>query len=102
MKLIVAVVRPDKLQAIQAAIEKLDMCLMCISQAIGDGREPGYTQIYRGREVHVRRPRLRLEIAANDAAVAEAVAAIARAGAIGPSGTVGNPAVFVMPLLQST
>src|SRR5262245_60728424 len=96
MKLIVAIIRPECLEVVQAALQEAGAALLSVSQVVGDGREPGFTEIYRGREVRVRRPKLRLEVAADETLVPRAVDAIARAAATGDPGGVGN--VFVMHL----
>ena len=80
MKLIVAVIRPENLGAVEAALNPCEATVMSVSQVLGSGREPGYKEIYRGREIHVRRPKLRVEIAAEDGAVKSAAEAVARAG----------------------
>jgi nitrogen regulatory protein PII len=77
MKLIVAVIPPHTLDAVQQALAPLGARLISVSQVIG-GCDPGYTEIYRGRTVRVRRPRLRLEVAAEWDAVESAVQAIQR------------------------
>jgi nitrogen regulatory protein P-II 1 len=98
MKLVVAVIRPEKLEAVQAALQEAEACLLCVSQVVGDRRDDGFTEIYRGREVRVPRPKLRLEIAVNDALVQGTVEVIARAASIGGPGRQGNGNVFVMQL----
>ena len=76
MKLIIAIIRPENLEVVQAALHERKACLISVSQVLGDGREPGRTGIYRGTEFRVRRPKLRLEIAADDRGVEAAVEAI--------------------------
>src|SRR5262245_10177838 len=100
MKLIVAIIRPEKLQAVQASLPEPEACLLSVSQVVGDGREAGFTEIYRGREVRVPRPKLRLEIAVTDALVQGAVESITRAVSTGYSGGghLGNGNVYVMQL----
>jgi len=101
MKLIVTIIRPEKLSAVQAALEKQDADLISISQVLGDGREPGDTEIYRGREVHVRRPKLRLEIVAEDLLVEGVVEAVVRAAASGGAWQSGDGQVLVLPVETS-
>src|SRR5262245_12820984 len=81
MKLIVAVVLPEYLEAVQAAIDPLGAQLISVSRVLGGGLDPGYTEIYRGRTVHVRRPQIRLEVAADDASAELVAQAILREGA---------------------
>src|SRR5438477_6210923 len=98
MKLIVAVIRPETLHAVQAVLDHQSATLLSVSQVLGSGRETGSTELYRGREVRVRPTKLRLEIAANDWSVESAVGAIARAACSGESGLVGDGQVFVLNL----
>src|SRR5262245_52715547 len=100
MKLIVAIVRPEKLEAVRGALQEHSVWLMSVSQVVGYGNEPADTEIYRGNKVHVRRPKLRLEIAVDDGVAEAAVNAIVRTGATGGSGQVGDGKVFVMELQQ--
>ena len=54
MKLIVAIIRPEKLEAVQAALNERDVYLMTVSDVRGCGRQRGYTEVYRGTEFQVR------------------------------------------------
>jgi nitrogen regulatory protein PII len=98
MKLIIAIIRPEKLAAVQAAFTEHEACLMSFSEVLGDGGEPGRTGIYRGMEFHVRWPKLRLEIAVDDWGVEGAVEAILRVGASGDSKQIGDCKVLVVQL----
>src|SRR5262245_24262943 len=98
MKLIIAVIRPEQLAAVEAALSTQEVCLMSVSQVLGDGREPGYTEIYRGREVRTRRPKIRLEIAADNLFVDDAVDAIVQAASSGDAWQAGDGQVFVLPI----
>ena len=70
MKLIVAIIRPEKLEAVQAALNEADVYLMTVTDVRGCGRQRGYTEVYRGSEFQVRLlPKLKLEIAVNEAFV---------------------------------
>ena len=98
MKLIIAIIRPEKLAAVQAALTEHEAYLMSFSEVLGDGREPGRTGIYRGVEFRVRWPKLRLEIVVEDWLVEGAVETIIRAGSAGDSGQIGDCKVLVMQL----
>ena len=77
MKLIVAVIRPERLEAVQAALNERDVYLMTVSDVRGCGRQRGYTEVYRGTEFQVRLlPKLKLEIAVNDTFVEATIEAI--------------------------
>jgi nitrogen regulatory protein PII len=98
MKLIVATIGPEKMEAVQAAVRELDAYLMSVSQVVGDPREPGFTEIYRGRQIRVPRPKLRLEMVVDDTAVMQAVDAIVRVGIAAGTGPVANGNILVMKL----
>jgi nitrogen regulatory protein PII len=95
MKLILAIIRPEKLSAVQTALDRRDVFLVTASEVVDCRREQSTVEIYRGREV--RRPvtRLRLEVAVADEFFDEAVATIRHAAG---SGQIGDGKVFVMGL----
>jgi nitrogen regulatory protein PII len=86
MKLIIAIIGPEKLEVVEATLHEREACLMSVSQVLGDGREPDSTTIYRATEFRVRRPKLRLEAVVDDWLVEAAVEAIAHPGSTGDSG----------------
>src|SRR6476659_4238789 len=91
MKLIVAIIRPEKLEAVQRSLNERDVYLMTVSDVRGCGRQRGFTEMYRGTEFQVRLlPKLKLEIAINDAFV--------HAARSGDTGQVGDGKIFVVPL----
>ena len=99
MKLIVAIIRPEKLEAVQAALAENDVYLMTVTDVRGCGRQRGFTELYRGSEFDVRLlPKLKLEIAVNDAFVEAAVEAIVHAARTAETGQIGDGKIFVMPL----
>ena len=76
MKLIIAVIRPEQLQAVEGALREHDVCLMSTGQVLADARKPGPTEIYRGRTVRTRPTKLRLELAVEDEVVEATMSAI--------------------------
>jgi len=99
MKMIVAIIRPDKLEAVQAALNERDVYLMTVSDVRGCGRQRGYTEVYRGTEFQVRLlPKLKLEIAVNEAFVEATVEAIVHAARTAETGQIGDGKIFVLPL----
>lgn len=99
MKLIVAIIRPERLEAVQAALNERDIYLMTVSDVRGCGRQRGYTEVYRSTEIQVRLlPKLKLEIAVNEAFVDAAVEAIVHAARTPECGQIGDGKIFVMPL----
>lgn len=77
MKMIVAIIRPEKLEDVQAALNERDVYLMTVSEVRGCGRQRGYSETYRGTEYKTRLlPKLKIEIAVNDAFVDATMEAI--------------------------
>src|ERR1700758_2335691 len=99
MKMVVAIIRPEKLEAVQAALNERDVYLMTVSDVRGCGRQRGYTEVYRGTEVRIQLiPKLKLEIAVNEAFVEATVEAIVHAARSGDTGSIGDGKIFVLPL----
>ena len=99
MKLIVAIIRPEKLEDVQKALAERDVYLMTVTDVRGCGRQRGYTEVYRGQEVQVRLlPKLKLEIAVSEPFVEAAFEAIVHSARTGESGAVGDGKIFVLPL----
>ena len=99
MKMVVAIIRPERLEAVQAALNERDVYLMTVSDVRGCGRQRGYTELYRGTEYQVRLlPKLKLEIAVNDAFVEATVEAIVHSARSGETGRIGDGKIFVLPL----
>jgi nitrogen regulatory protein P-II 1 len=99
MKLVVAIIRPEKLEDVQSALAEQDVYLMTVSDVRGCGRQRGYTEVYRGTEVRIQLiPKLKLEIAVNEAFVEATVEAIVHAARTGDTGTIGDGKIFVLPL----
>ena len=96
MKLIVAIIRPEKLEDVQMALAERDVYLMTVSDVRGCGRQRGYTEVYRGTEVQIRLvPKLKLEIAVDEALSPRVVETIRRSG---ETGQIGDGKIFVLPL----
>jgi nitrogen regulatory protein P-II 1 len=99
MKFIVAIIRPERLEAVQAALAERDVYLMTVSDVRGCGRQRGYTEVYRGTEIQVRLlPKLKLEIAVNEPFVEATVEAIVHAARTPETGQIGDGKIFVLPL----
>ncbi len=99
MKMLTAIIRPEKLEDVQQALAEVDVYLMTVSEVRGCGRQRGFTEVYRATETAVRLlPKLKLEIAVNDAFVEPAVEAIVRAARSGETGKVGDGKIFVLPM----
>ncbi len=87
MKLVTAIVRPDRVDAISAALERFGVNGLTVSQASGYGRQRGHTEVYRGAEYNSDLlPKMRLEVLVNEDALAGVMAAIEEGGRTGRFG----------------
>jgi nitrogen regulatory protein P-II 1 len=99
VKLIVAIIRPEKLEEVQRALNSVDVYLMTVSDVRGCGRQKGHTEVYRGQEIEIRLlPKVKLEIAVNEAFVEATVEAIVHSARTGDTGQIGDGKIFVLPL----
>lgn len=99
MKLITAIIRPEKLDDVRGALAQCDVYLMTVSECTGFGRQRGVTEVYRGQELHeTLLPKIKIEIAVSDPFVESAVDAIMRAARSGETGKVGDGKIFVLPM----
>jgi nitrogen regulatory protein P-II 2 len=96
MKLVIAIIKPFKLDEVHEALTRLGISGMTVSEVKGYGRQKGHTEIYRGAEYTVNFiPKVRLEVAVPaDRAdkVVDAIVATARTGQI------GDGKIFVTPI----
>ncbi len=96
MKLIVAVLKPFKLDDVKDALKTMGVQGMTLSEAQGFGRQRGHTEVYRGAEYEVDFvPKLRVEVLVDDAEADEVVDAIVRTAA---TGKIGDGKVWVVPV----
>ena len=99
MKLIIAIIQPDKLEAVQNALVSVDVFRLTVLEIRGFGRQLGFTEVYRGTEFKVNLlKKLQLEIAVNDDFVEPTVEAIIKAGRTEPDGEIGDGKIFILPL----
>ena len=81
MKLIVAVLKPFKLDDVKETLKNLGVQGMTLTEAQGFGRQRGHTEVYRGAEYEVDFvPKIRIEVLVDDAQVDEVVDAIVDLG----------------------
>ncbi len=99
MKLIIAVIKPFKLEEVREALTAVGVQGLMVSEVKGYGRQSGHTEIYRGAEYVVSFvPKVKLELVVPDAAagaVLDALQASARTGKI------GDGKIFVLPVEQA-
>lgn len=98
MKLVMAIVRPSKVEEIKDALSKLNISGMTISEVRGHGRQKGHTAIYRGKEYAVSLlPKIKVELVLPDDMVDEAIEIIMETTR---TGEIGDGRVFVLPVEQ--
>ena len=96
MKLIIAIIKPFKLDEVRQALTGLGVSGMTVTEVKGYGRQKGHTEIYRGAEYTVNfLPKLRVEVAVPAEQVDRAIEAIT-AGA--RTGQIGDGKIFVTTL----
>jgi nitrogen regulatory protein PII len=96
MKLIIAIIKPFKLEEVKAALSEIGIEGMTVTEVKGFGRQKGHTEIYRGSEYTVDfLPKVKLEIAVADDIVGKVVDAIVKAA---KTGKIGDGKVFVVGL----
>src|SRR5881628_2316235 len=94
MKLIKAIVRPNKVDDVKDALGRVSLPGMTVTEVRGHGKQKGHTAIYRGREYNVSLlPKMDLEVVVPDQGVDEAIKAIMQAAR---TGEIGDGRVFVM------
>jgi nitrogen regulatory protein P-II 1 len=96
VKLVVAVVKPFKLDEVKEALKSLGVQGLTLTEVQGFGRQRGHTEVYRGAEYTIDLvPKLRLEVLVDDVQVTEIVEAIAETAR---TGTIGDGKIWVVPI----
>ena len=96
MKLIMAVIKPFKLDDVREALTPLGVQGLTATEVKGFGRQKGQTEIYRGAEYHVSfLPKVKIEVAVSDALADQVVEAITKAAR---TGKIGDGKIFVLDL----
>ena len=98
MKLVTAIIKPFKLDEVRAALTKLGINGMTVTEVKGFGRQKGHTELYRGAEYVVDfLPKVKIEAAVDDAIVDRVIEAIENAAR---TGKIGDGKIFVSSLEQ--
>jgi len=98
MKLIIAIVRPEKLEAVQNALDAKEIHLMTVSNVHGCGSQKGYSEQFRGGKIPIRLlPKIKIEVAVNENYVKPAIDAILTA-AKSDTPKIGDGKIFVVSL----
>ncbi len=96
MKLVIAIIKPFKLDEVRNALTELGVHGMTVAEVKGYGRQKGHTEIYRGAEYVVSfLPKLRIEVAVSTEMAGKVIAAINNAAR---TGQIGDGKIFVVPI----
>jgi nitrogen regulatory protein P-II 1 len=99
MKLITAIIRPFKLDEVREALTEVGVSGITVTEVKGFGRQKGHTELYRGAEYVVDfLPKLKVEVAVDDALLDAALEAIQSSAG---TGKVGDGKIFVVALEQA-
>ena len=99
MKLIMAIIKPFKLDDVREALTPLGVQGLTVSEVKGFGRQKGQTEIYRGAEYHVNfLPKVKIEVVVPDEMVHDALDAIEKSA---KTGRIGDGKIFVVPVEEA-
>ena len=99
MKLVVAIIKPFKVDDIRSALSEVGVTGMTLSEVKGFGRQKGHSELYRGAEYVVDfLPKVKLEIAVDAGQAAQVVDTLREAAT---TGQIGDGKVFVLDLEQA-
>ena len=99
MKLLKAIIRPNKVDDVKDALAKLNISGITVTEVRGHGKQKGHTAVYRGKEYNVSLlPKMQVETVVSDAIAEEAIRAIVEAAR---TGEIGDGRVFVLPVERS-
>ena len=98
MKMIKAVVRPNKVDDVKDALARNGISGMTVTEVRGHGRQRGHSAVYRGREYEISLlPKMEIDVVVEDDLVDDAIEAIMQAAR---TGEIGDGRVFVIPVEQ--
>ena len=99
MKLIKSIIRPNKVDDVKEALDKLGISGLTVTEVRGHGKQKGHTAIYRGKEYNVSLlPKMQIEVVVSDSQADDIVRAIVQAA---KTGEIGDGRVFVMPVEET-
>ncbi|MGE5533899.1 MAG: P-II family nitrogen regulator [Acidobacteriota bacterium] len=99
MKLVIAVIKPFKLDEVREALTRVGVHGMTVSEVKGYGRQKGHTEIYRGAEYAVSfLPKIRIEVAVASEQLDQVMETLAGAA---KTGQIGDGKIFVTPIEQA-
>ena len=99
MKLIIAIIQPNRIEAVKEALTEVEVFRLTVMDVQGFGRQKGHTEVYRGHEISINLVRkVQLQIAVNEEFVEPTIDAILKGGRTGEAGQIGDGKIFVLPM----
>ncbi|MHB1608626.1 MAG: P-II family nitrogen regulator [Acidiferrobacter sp.] len=99
MKLVVAIIKPFKLEDVREALSELGVKGLTVTEVKGFGRQKGHTELYRGAEYVVNfLPKVKIEVAIETEMLDQVIEAISRAAR---TGKIGDGKIFVLALEEA-
>jgi len=99
MKLLIAVIKPHKLDDVKSALEKVGVHGLTVSEVKGHGRQKGHSEVYRGTEYQVTYlPKLKIEVVIPADLVEQAIEAISTAA---KTGQIGDGKIFIADISEA-
>ncbi len=100
MKLVLAIIKPFKLEEVREALIEVGIDGMTVTEVKGYGRQKGHTEIYRGAEYAVNfLPKIKIETVVDDAMAEKVVETISNTA---KTGQIGDGKIFVSPIEEAT
>lgn len=98
MKLVIAYIQPERLNAVKQALFKREIYKLSVTNALGCGQQMGYTEIYRGSDIEVNLlKKIRIEIAVNKEFVEPTIEGIIEGAR---SGNIGDGKIFIIDMIE--
>jgi nitrogen regulatory protein PII len=96
VKLIKSIIRPNKVDDVKEALDKLGISGLTVTEVRGHGKQKGHTAIYRGKEYNVSLlPKMQIEVVVSDAIADDVVKTVVHSAR---TGEIGDGRVFVVPI----
>jgi nitrogen regulatory protein PII len=101
MRLVIAIIRPYHVEILQQALNRQGIDIASVSEVLSGSVDPGYTLIYRDRQVMTRRPKCRVEFLVEERQTASAVEIVRSTTAAGCPGNVSDAKVMILQLEEA-